>query len=201
MDVAFSNAVRADSARTVCLGVRLQPLTVGHLFLLLEHENAYPDRSDEAGFADVVDAVTVCWQPHKRSRQLLNSPFAGAFLLLWGFFVRKRPLKKEKAIFDCYLREHLPVPQPDKTPPHVGGENSVPLCWRLATLLMADFGLSWEEAIDTPVARALVLWATDADRRGTHKLATERQIVFRRWAAEQEMERLAALTAKEGNPS
>lgn len=189
-------AIRAEQARIVCLGVRLRPLTVGHLFVLLEHDNAYPDHPERAEWPDLLEAILVCSQTHRRAGRMLASGFAPTGMKLWGFLTRKKSWRAESCVFLHWLREQLGTPAQDDL--GVGGELRAPLCWRLLAMLMADFRFSRAQALKTPVAFALCLWATEADRRGTGKLASERQVIFRNWVQEQERIRIEK---EQGNPS
>lgn len=186
MDQAFQNAIRAQKARVFCFGLRLQPLTVGHLFALYEIGSALPDHCEEATDADVITAVLVCSQKsHEKALQMLESPWARLGFKIWGWIFRRRNDEGEQAqIFGEYLRDNLSTPEPDAY--GRGGELRIPLCWRLLALLMADFHMSKDEALKTPVALAVTLWSVDADRRGTSKLASERVLSFRAFAAEQD---------------
>lgn len=182
MDSTFRNAVLAEKAGTVCLGVRLQALTVGHLFLLLEQGIAFPEHAGQADFKDVLLAVMICGQKdHRKAKGMIESRFAELWFWLWGVLAGKRSRREATYIFCEYLSEQLSTPATDDLGSG-GGELRVPLCWRLLAMLQADFHLSHEEALAMPTARAVVLWAVEADRRGTAKLASERQLVFRSWA-------------------
>lgn len=206
MDQAFTNAIRAQKARFVCLGVRLQPLTVGHLFVLLEHGNAYPDRAGLADASDLITAVLICSQRSaRRARRMVEGRLAPLGVWIWGKLcgkaISKEGLQTAAVEFGKYLEEQLRTPEPEEWG-GPKGELKAPLCWRLLSMLMADFGLSRKEALKTNVQWALVMWATEADRRGSCKLASGRQIQFRAWAAEMEKIRRAQQTpAEEGNAS
>lgn len=212
MDQVFQSAIRARKARIVCLGARLRPLTVGHLFVLHELGNAYPENEAHAQWEDVVTAVLVCSQKTaKKARRMLHSCFSSIGLALWGIMNREpdreafeRRKVIEKALFESWLRHQLKTPQRDALSFGSGAaeEQRVPLCWRLLAMLMADFGMTREKALQQEVSFALVLWATEADRRGVCKLASERQIRFRSWVERMERARLAAKeNAEGGNPS
>jgi hypothetical protein len=184
MDAAFHNAVRA-SARTVCFGLRMQPLTVGHLWLLHEIGNALPEHGDEADESDIITAVLICSQKsHRIARRMVRSRLCRFWCALWGHLMRKRPFMVEAKLFGEYLRRELQSPAVDGGAG--SGELRAPLCWRLVTMLMSNFGMPLKQALKTPVAFALCIWATEADRRGSLKLASERQLRFHAWADEAE---------------
>lgn len=185
----------------------MKPLTVGHLFVFLEEGLELPEHPERAGFADQVLAVLICGQrSHAGARRMIGSRFARLWMIAWGWLVRREwiAFEAEMGRFWRYLAVELERPQSESIA--AGGELKAPLCWRLVAMLMSDFGLSRKEALQSPVKWALCLWATEADRRGTDKLASERQIGFRAWVAEQERERLKAEGSRlreqeEGNAS
>lgn len=195
MDPSFTRALLLKERRHRAFGLNLRPLTVGHLFLLLELENAYPDHPEEAGYPDLMTAVLVCSADHRRARRMVGSRFAPRFMRVWGFLARRLDWQKEAVAFGEYLREQLGTPQRDEI--GRGGELTAPLAWRLQAMLMAEFHMSPKEALDCPVAWATTLWATEGDRRGVSKLASERQLRFRAWVKEMEAKRLAAVKAQE----
>jgi hypothetical protein len=185
----------------------LRPLTVGHLFVLLDHENAYPDRAEAAKVPDLITAVLVCSQRSaKRARGMIESRFARLGMKIWGALNAKEfhdGLHAAAKTFHGYLAEQLAVPQSEGRTGGGGGELRAPLAWRLMSMLVTDFHLKRDEAMKTPVSFALTLWATEADRRGTNKLASERQLRFYAWADEMEAIRLAGLagTSTGGAPA
>lgn len=204
MDPTFRKAIRAEQARIVCLGVKLRPITLGHLFLLHEEGNAFPEHAKEAEWPDLVQAVLVCSQRSASSaRRMIYGRLAWLWAVVWGWCNRKTTRSRLKrtevyAAFCDYLGEQLGRPEPDDLSPGGAGELRAPMCWRLLAMLMADFGLSRKEALKTPVAFALTLWATEADRRGVSKLASERQIGFRAWVRQMEAKRLGAGSGEQG---
>jgi hypothetical protein len=190
MDAVFTNSLRTLQRRHRAFGLSLRPLTVGHLFLLIELENAYPESPKEAGESDLFTAVLVCSQPHARARKMLESSWAPLWMWIWGKACKRLDWREEAKAFGEYLREQLARPEPDRF--STGEEARVPLAWRLQAMLMAEFCPNRKESLDAPVSWALTLWATESDRRGVSRVASDRQRVFREWVREQEAERLEA---------
>lgn len=194
MDPAFASAIGAAAQpKHRVLGLALQPLTVGHCFLFAEHKLNVPDRIEELDLADLVLATLICSQKtHAAARKLITSRFAKTGMHIWAKLVHRRmSLHAEALKFQDYLLDMLQRPADDDAE---GGELKAPLCWRLAAMLMADFRLTWEQAMAMPVPIANCLWATEADRRGAITLLSERQHNFRAWVAEMEAKRLAEST-------
>lgn len=199
MDPSFVNALRTLRRRHRAFGLNLRPLTVGHLFLLLELENAYPDHPEEAEYSDLMTAVLVCSRDYRRARRMLSSRFGPSFMRLWGHLTRRLDWREEARAFGEYLREQLRTPERDSL--RRGEELTAPLAWRLQAMLMAEFHMTPAEALDCPVAWSTTLWATEGDRRGVSKLASERQLHFRAWVREMEAMRKAATPHPDPLPS
>lgn len=192
MDPVFAMPMCGRSDRKTghrVLGLNLRPLTVGHLRLLLELDNAWPDSPENSTFADLAAAALVCSQPHQESAKLLYGRLARLGWRFWAWRSRKANWITERTHFAAYLESQLR--RPDTDAPGTRGERRVPLAWRLIAMLMSDFRYSFKDAMDVEVGFALTLWAVESDRRGVEKLANERQIRFRAWVKEQEEQRLA----------
>lgn len=173
MDAAFQRAASAQTFRV--LGLPLRPLTLGHLFLLHEHESAYVREAAPAA-DDLILSVLICAQPHRHAKRLLTlrpfRPFFWAFLKLWGFQSRRLNWIHEARKFQAYLEHHQTLPAIRRAP----GVTEVrtlgaPEHWSLLTMLMIDFHMSEAEALDTPLLKAHLLWATQAEREGSIEFA------------------------------
>jgi hypothetical protein len=190
MQPAFSSAITtAQRARHRCLGLTLQPLRVGHLGLFLEHSCPFPEHPDEATIADLVFAALVCSQKTvKGARQLLSRRWRLSwFMRFWGWTQRKKLIVQENLKFRLYLDEQLDRPLDNG---REVAELTAPLYWRLMAMLVIDCHMKPEEALEIPVSFANTLWVTEADRRGSISLLSERQIAFRAWVFDQERQRL-----------
>lgn len=195
MDPAFSFSVpRSDRGRDrtghKVLGLRLRPLTVGHLFLLLEVDSAYPDHPEAACYEDLAVSALVCSQPHSAARKLIYGRFARLAWRIWAWVARRAKWETEETEFLHYLAKQLRRPESESMSTGIP-EVRAPLAWRLLAMLMADFHLTRAEALDVEVGFALTLWAVESDRRQIDKIASERQLAFRAWVKTQEAERLA----------
>lgn len=189
MQEAFANALRrGQGVQARCLGLNLQTLQVGHLFLLEEHECAFPYRFEEHRDGDLVIGVLICSQSWKASRKNLKAWWMPFYVQLWERLTRRHSTEEAAEIFQMYLCREMTAPE---TEGPGTAELKAPLPFRLLAMLMADFHITEEKAMDMPVKKAMCLWATEGDRRGTVSLVSERQLNFRKWVEEQERIRLA----------
>lgn len=192
MDEAFANALRrGQGVQARCLGLNLQTLQVGHLFLLEQEGCAFPYRYEDSELSDLVIGVFICSQSWDRAERALKAWWTPYFMRVWERLTRKnRASWKLTAapLFQTYLLEANNAPE---TAGRGAAELKAPLPFRLLAMLMADFHLSEKDALGIPVKRALCLWVTEADRRGTISLLSERQRNFRAWVEEQERIRLS----------
>jgi hypothetical protein len=171
MDAAFLQA--ASPKPHVCFGLRLQPFTLGHFFLITD----YGVNLDAPSWSDMILTVFICCTGHTQSRKNLSRRWAPHLMRLLGWLCRKRKMvfKDEIQKFISYLEDSRSVPKILRSESDANKRDlNAPECWRLLTMLMADFHMSKSEAMDTTVAEAHCLWATEADRRGTIELRGER---------------------------
>lgn len=183
MQEAFANALqRGQGVQARCLGLNLQTLTVGHLFLLAEHDCAFPFRYEEAGLGDLVIGVLVCALPWRKAQRTVKTWWTPYFMRLWERFTRNQSKQAAAEAFQIYLSRELRAPATEGA----RGELKTPLPFRILVMLMADFHLTEEKAMDMPVKKAMCLWAAEGDRRGKISLKSDRVLDFEAWAAEQD---------------
>jgi hypothetical protein len=179
--------------RVTVMGVRLEPLTLGHVLLLQRVGSPYAPfvEADRApGVGDFLLALWICGQPWRRAARRLGT-WRQALWMKWALFwcaVMRAPLLSRCAIFAAYLREN------SRPPPFwhkLEGESATSglpslLAIRLALL---EIGLASDEAWDTPLMAGL--WeVVGAGARGgvvqmvsDHEVAIMRDMVRRREAA------------------
>lgn len=184
-------------------GADLLPLTLGHLFLLREKGSVFLDDgfasqlNGQDLFDELLLGVFVCARPHRKARKELSSWLFPWFLRYWGWKYKGQwDVLFAGRIFQNYLSQSLSAP-PSMSPPD-GRITTTPVEWRLYAILLADFHLSPESALDTPAAAATALWAANADRLGradfvrtdrTYTSLIDNVLTYHR----------AKLTQKEGN--
>jgi hypothetical protein len=194
VDPAFQSVIsRGQGARARVLALRLQPLQLGHLFLLERLECAFPFETERAGLADLVSGVLVCSLPWRKAEKTLRAWWLPLFMRLWEKVTRKHPKAEAARVFQEYLTEEMTAPATKGA----GGEITAPLPFRILTMLMVDFHMTEAEAMNCEVKKAMCLWVTEGDRRQTIQLLSERQLNFAAWVEEQERARLAGLVKEQ----
>jgi len=179
MDAAFKLAAKPRSH--FCLGLKLHELCLGHLFLLRELDSAFITR-EPITLKDLATSAFVCAHPYpdaaKRVRSLL---WQYIFVPLWGFKTRKLDYDLEAEKFYNYLKEERATPRIRADVCNDQRDFGSPFEWRLLSMLMTEFGLSYSEALAFPVAKSNCLWATLGETRDSFQLWNERDRAF--WAA------------------
>jgi len=191
MDAAFLS----PAAPPVCLGLRLKPLTVGHLALLAEIESPFA----HAGLwelSDLFAAVFLCAEAHHRSRRHLSAWWRGLFFAVWtrlayrsaGF--QHGAFQADAERFAAYLSAGQTCPElrardPDSRP--LGSPRHLQLLARL----MHDFSFSRDAALSLTVAEANALIVTLAELSGRVELIGPRMTWLRAFAREQDAARNA----------
>lgn len=200
MDAAFAGALNPAAQQQTVLGLPLQPMRVGHLYLLEEIDCAYPHFFEQAQIPDLFVGVLVCsFEDHHTARRALNAWWSKPFMRAWRYAMRNRVLLDEALKFQVWLCDELRPPETKGA----GGEMKAPLPFRLESMLRGEFGITdQEEILRMPVRQALCLWATEADRRGQAELLSERQLAFKAWAQQRATGEAAAhVKEEEGNAS
>lgn len=199
MEAVFFKA--ANPVRAVCLGASLQPLTIGHLFLLRKFVPDILDQ-EEIDFGSLAVAAFICASPQSKVERWIcrkdGKPrgLAVRVFKFWSWF-KTWDLLAERERFDTYRRESLEPPNywRDITNPLKSCQS--PLELRLLAMLMSEFQYTEADAMDMPITKANALWATLAEQRGKIDFADDRQKGFLEFAARMDAERLAKLN--EGN--
>ncbi len=190
MQIEFSHpAISPPRTGHRVLGLGMRPLTIGHLLLLLEVGSPYPDQAELADEGAMATAALICSQPHRSARKLIYSRFATIGTKLWGWLQRKCDLAREERVFLSYLVSQLARPESESISMGTKDDMRVPAGWRLLSMLMSDFRMSFDQALNTEVRFALTLWAVESDRRGIERIASERRLAFHKWVREQEAAR------------
>lgn len=194
MDRAYiSAATSATQRRHKCLGLTLEPLTVGHLFILLELQSPFIT-GDQETFEDFLIAVFVCANTHTQSRKNLKRWWCRLFFRVWGYANRKADIVTELLLFRAYLAEQMSVPVYRKD--QSGQAPSAPVPYQVLASLMTEFCVSEADAMRMRVNHANCLCAAAAELRGTLQAQDESFRELWEYAAEQD-----AAMPKEGEKS
>lgn len=183
MDTAF----RIASNPHICLRLRLEPLTLGHLFLLRECD---VDLSNPAA-ADLILGVFICSNPHEHSRKSLNAWWSQYFLMILGFICRKLKPVQEAEKFAAYLEDGMQCPTMHAFKNGPARRLSAPDEWRMLVMLEVDFHKSKQEALNMTMREVFCRWATESDRQGQQTIMSDDERAFWEHAKRCDLERLA----------
>lgn len=189
MQDAFKLALDRTPRR--CLGLDLQPLTLGHLFLLQRFQSPFIQGGDVA-LGDVLLAAFICAQPHRNSGRDLDRWWTKHWLRFWVWRSRKLNWAVQADEFDQYLSDNLPRLEYWKKGD--GKPAGSPYCFFLLAMAMARLHLNRDEALDMPVAELICLLASAAEVEGDVQLCSDDDMEFFEWAKDQD--RLRAQTAQ-----
>lgn len=172
MDAAFSKA--ANPTRLRICRLDLEPLTLGHRFLLAQHGCAYVT-DEKPDVTDLLLAVFICSMPWRQSKACLDSLFFRALVWplwcnVWFWGVSKKCiLPVEHSKFAKYWEDAHACPQ-TTSENTTEQEVNTPYEHRVLVMLMADFHMSRDQAMDTTLVEANAMWATQGERRGAHQI-------------------------------
>lgn len=157
----------------VVLQVRLEPLSLGHLYLL--HRYAPP--FVVGGVPDPIHLVLgafLCARPWRESEANLKKWWLASWMKYWGWRTRKLNLDDEAERFAEYLDEALAMPEIranlSEAPAASRITRESPFFFRIMALLMRRFHLPIAAALDIPVTYAISLITADAEMSGTVRL-------------------------------
>lgn len=160
----------------VCLGLRLERLSLGHIFLLSEISCPFL-QGGAVTVVDVSNAVFICSQPWRKADRDSGRWWFRLFLKLWAVRCRAMDFEIEQRKFSAYFEQEtdFPVAKADRT---TLKEYGAPWWWRLLAILMSDFHLSEADALDMPVTKAALLFSAKAEAEGKLNLWTREDSAF-----------------------
>lgn len=159
-----------------CLGLPLEPLSIGHLFLLADNSSPFI----EGGRVTVVnlsDAVFICSQHWTKAESDSRRWWFPWFLKLWARRSRKLDFGTEQKKFAAYFAEQtdFPLAKQDRRATREFGS---PWWWRLLAIMMAEFNLSEKQAMDMQAMRAALLFSAKGEADGKLKLWNQQDDSF-----------------------
>lgn len=170
-----------DELRGACLGLRLEPLTLGHVFLLREYG---VDIFEPKDFADMLLSVFVCSHPHRESRRNLRKWWLKPYLVFWGWRVRKLKFEAEAKAFAEYVNTN--ATHPEVLFSEGTKECASPLVFRLAAIATRMHNQGWADAQDIPIRTLIAIQTAGSEMRGELQVWGERHEEFFQWAKEQD---------------
>lgn len=169
----FRNAA-CRKRQPVVYGLRMSPLTLGHVFLLFEIESpilGFSDRDPDP--SDYMMAVLVCSLPWRKASKAVNQRRTVLFFSFWRWLCRKKihaiEIRKFRAWWES---ERKPVPTKCPTPNGNAKWRSLgaPMPYRLLALCMHLFHMSEGDAKDLPFSHAECLFCAIEEWNGRIEL-------------------------------
>lgn len=165
------------------LGVRIRPLTLGHVVLLSRVGNSLAVGGKES-FDDLVSAVQICSRTWNEGVELINRPPSAFRLRWWQRWCRFanwiatgdfRPLAYTPRQWRL-LKQWFDDQTDQRNWPAFRGESkgagespSTPSEAFIVAGMMAEFSMPLQEVMDTPYALCRTLIAVNAERRNAGK--------------------------------
>jgi hypothetical protein len=184
VDAAF---ITSAATHHTCLCLRLEPLTLGHLFLLRECDVDF----DALATSDLVMGVFICSGSHTQARKNLRAWWSKYFMMLLGFICRKLKPAEEAEKFYEYLEDGLRAPTMHSFKNGPARMLSAPDEWRMLVMLEVDFHKSKADALDMTMREIYCRWATEADRQGSQSIMSDDEREFWEHARKCDRERFA----------
>lgn len=179
MDAAFKlAAIRMPRHRV--LGLRLEPLTLGHLFLLHRYESSFVT-GEPTTLGDLTLSAFLCSEPWQKSERNVNAWWFNRFSKLWAWASRKRDFVAEYDVFSTYITEGMQSPAFNRTTNGTPNAVGSPRHFAILASLMSQFHMTKAEAMDCTIVEAQSLLACVGEMRGAIQLRTDEQRSH--WAA------------------
>jgi len=155
-----------ENQNFTCYLLNLEPLSLGHLFLLKELESPYPDGTLHTE-AELRIAAWICSAPWLRSRRILTRWHSGFFRAFWKSVTPLCDFEREHSNFCQYLSANLNgiLTKTRISHPSIGPDTyDTPFEWTLLAGLVKR--MSYSEAMELPVWIALRLQTATAEGEG-----------------------------------
>lgn len=190
------------------LGVRIRPLTLGHVVLLSRVGNSLAVGGPES-FDDLVSAVQICSRNWTDGLELISRPPSQFKMALWQRWCQVanglttgdfRPLAYAPRQWILLKRWFVDQIDPNNWPTFLSeskGTREIPSTPNEAFTLagmMDEFSMTIEEAMNTPYALCRTLMAVNAERHGAGKcwwLESDDHIERKEYLRQQYLENLA----------
>lgn len=175
------------------LGLRLRPLSVGHLWLLNDIGSPLLSGKQQS-FRDVLVAVFICSQDASESQKNLGAWWMPLLVKLWMFKCRKLDIVAEANTFSNYLGYWLEGPETKDVEGHESSSYGSPYVHRLIASCSSGLNMTPADALVMPVRTINFLLAALGEMRGTVKLWSQADQEF--WEYAEEMDRKLAQQSK-----
>jgi hypothetical protein len=162
-----------DPPRVRCIGVELQPFSLGHLFILKELGNPVIYHNGFPTYEHLIAAAIVCAHTWEENQKLLRSRFRRWLIAkVWGLFAGKFDIAKETVRLKAYVINGMDFPEikPPKRNScrHLFSDDDT----RLYSFLRLR--MTHSEAMNFPLRAANLMWSAHLEESGLLELKSQR---------------------------
>lgn len=172
-------------SRWRAFGIQLHPFTVGHAILL--DAIGSPFGGGPSAFtiqnpnpADALLAMWICSREWQQAANNLGSGSTRRTIMVWRVAAALLPRRWQAglSVFARYLDEALSLPQMWQSEDGAKGKTrGCPARLAVILKLTADIGMTWREAMGTPMALASWLICADSERNGGASIVSDKEAV------------------------
>lgn len=160
-------------------GLRLQPLSLGHMVLFRRLQNGFFCDAIETGWADLIQAIFLCSLTYQQAIKLLDSPKLARMIRRFGRACPKDRTIERIQLFREYIEAHTRVPH--LVGKKGSGSAGAPDLLRIKVVLQSKLGYSEAEALSKPYGAALFEFVTYFENEGGCEMASNSD--YDRWSA------------------
>lgn len=153
-------------------GRQMRPFSLSHSLLLAGLDNGWL-KSVDASRSELLHAVWICGQDHAANAvQLLNPPLIRMAFFSWKS--RKMDYAFERDSFLQYISDYLTVPEHWES--GSGGKSfRAPWQFHFVMILTQNFGMTINQAWNTPVSLARAYYDVWAESQGDESLVSQNE--------------------------
>ena len=161
--------------------LELQPIQLGHLFMLRSFESPYlPDSGLEVTTQyDGRLFAYILATPYEKSMQRMSSPYLGVWMKLYKWRTKKANIDEQNSVIASFVLDQfqqLRMAYASDTDPN-GWDSETPTEYSLLCSAMTDLGMSLKDAMHSPIRILSNLIAVKASRSdGKTSILTHNQI-------------------------
>ncbi len=163
----FFRAARPEPPR--CIGLQLRPYSLGHHIALHAYDSSFTQGRPR--FEDLVLGVFICSQTWAGWEAWRSSWKLPIMFKIWGWFAGKFDVRAEGERFSAYITQSSETPE--VAIPAKGRALSAPWESRLTLFLIKHLRLTYEQAMDFPIALAWQHYTAHGELDGSITLLSD----------------------------
>ena len=155
----------------------LQPLTLGHVFLLVEADSVFvTGKSTDDPIGALALAVFVCSQSPESARRGMAAWWAERFFRVWAWACRRIDYQSEAEKFSAWFAEQIDGPKTEETTE--SRRMGTPWHMNIFATLVGEVGVDVDAAKRMTVREARQLICALGEARGQCKIVSEETVEF-----------------------